>query len=72
MKKLRKWITMCQMEGKSVRGLYVTPAEIYQLIDIYNVIARKEKPEFISDGIKKVLDKAGIKATVEGIGWRVI
>ena len=71
MKKLREWITVYWMEGKSVRGLYVTPAEIYQLIDIYNAIVRKEKPEFINGKIKEILDKCGIKTVVEGIGWRV-
>lgn len=70
MKQLHKYLCIW-FDGGSVRGLRVTPCEIYILCDIYNAIIRKEKPEFIQQDIKDVLDKCGIKTVSSGIGWRV-
>lgn len=71
MKKLRiyieKWI-----KGKQVRGISVTPYDIHECIYIYNSIARKEKPSFINEKVKEILDKCGIETVVCGIGWRVV
>lgn len=72
MKRLREWIETW-IEGKQVRGIKsVSPATIWELIDIYNAIVRKEKPSFINGTVKEILDKCGIKTTVEGIGWKIL
>jgi hypothetical protein len=71
MKKLREYLKKW-MDGQKVKGLYVTPTDIYILIDIYNAMANKEKPEFIQENVKKVLDKCGIKTKEKGIGWQVV
>ena len=63
---LEKWI-----DGEKVKGITVTPEDIYNLIDIYNGIIRKQKPEFISGNVKNVLDKCGIKTVECGIGWKI-
>lgn len=71
MKKLRNWIEIW-LDGKRVRGIKnVTPYTIWELVDVYNAIIRKEKPSFINGTVKEILDKCGIKTVVEGIGWRV-
>ena len=61
MKKLKSYL-MKWMDGQKVRGINVTP---------YDVMVRKEKPEFINGKVKEILDKCGIKTVVEGIGWRI-
>lgn len=70
MKKFRgyieKWIS-----GKKVRGIEVSLEDIYACIDVYNAIARKEKPEFINGKVKEILDKCNIKTVEHGIGWKV-
>lgn len=72
MKKLREWIETW-LDGKQVRGIKnVSPAIIWECVDIYNAIVRKEKPSFINGTVKGILDKCGIKTVVEGIGWRVV
>lgn len=63
---LEKWI-----DGKKVKDIKVTPVDIYNLIDIYNDIIKKRKPEFISGNVKNVLDKCGIETVECGIGWRI-
>lgn len=71
MKRLREWIEIW-IDGKQVRGIKnVSPATIWELIDIYNGIVRKEKPSFINGTVKKILDKCGIETVVEGIGWKI-
>lgn len=48
MKKLRKWIETW-LEGKRVRGIgNIPPATIWELVDIYNSILKKERPSFIN------------------------
>lgn len=72
MKKLRNWIEIW-IDGREVRGIKNVPlATRWELVDIYNAIARKEKPSFINEKVKEILDKCGIKTVVEGIGWRII
>ena len=71
MKKLRSWIEIW-MDGREVREIKNVPLETrYELIDVYNAMVRKEKPEFINGKVKEILDKCGIKTVVEGIGWRI-
>lgn len=71
MQKLRKYIETW-LDGKHVRGIKnVPPATIWELVDIYNAIVRKEKPSFINGTVKQILDKCGIKTENEGIGWRI-
>lgn len=71
MEKLRKWIEIW-LDGKQVRGIKTVPfATIWELVDIYNAIVRKEKPSFINGTAKEILDKCGIKTDVDGIGWRI-
>lgn len=71
MKKFRQYIEMW-LEGKQIRGIKnVSPATIWECVDIYNAIIRKEKPSFINGTVKEILDKCGIKTENEGIGWRV-
>lgn len=71
MKQLKEYIEKW-LDGNKVKGLYVTPVDIYILVDIYNAMVNKEKPEFIQENVKKVLDKCDIKTRVKGIGWQVI
>ena len=40
-------------------------------LHIYEMI-NGNKPSFISEKVKEVLDKCGIKTKVEGIGWRIL
>ena len=71
MKKLRNWIETW-IDGKQVRGIKTVPlATIWELVDIYNAIVRKEKPSFIDGTAKEILDKCGIDTVIEGIGWRI-
>ena len=72
MKRLRNWRELW-IDGKQVRGIKnITPATIWELIDIYNAIIRENKPSFINSTVKEVLDKCGIETVVEGIGWRIV
>lgn len=70
MKKLRGYIEKW-LDGQKVRGIYVSLIDIKECVRIYNAIARKEKPEFINNKVKQILDKCKIKTVEEGIGWRV-
>lgn len=72
MKKFRQYIETW-LDGKQVRGIKnVSPATIWECVDIYNAIVRKEKPSFINGTVKEILDKCRIKTENEGIGWRVL
>lgn len=71
MKKLREYIEQW-LDGKQIKGMHVTLLDIHELIDIYNAIIRKEKPEFINGDVKKILDKCGIKSKEHGIGWKIV
>lgn len=72
MKKFKQYIETW-LDGKQVRGIKNVPLEtIWELIDIYNAIVRKENPSFINGTAKEILDKCEIKTEVEGIGWRVM
>lgn len=64
MEKLRKWLE-AWYSGKTVRGIIITPVDIYQLADIYE----GKQTEFISQTIHDVLEKCGIKIREKGIGW---
>ena len=70
MKKLREYLIKWT-DGQKVRGISVTPYDVEECIRVYNVIARKDKPEFINEKVKEILDKCKIKTVIEGIGWRV-
>ena len=70
MKKLREYLIKWT-DGQKVRGINVTPYDVEECIRVYNTIVRKEKPEFINEKVKEILDKCKIKTVVEGIGWRV-
>lgn len=48
MKKFRQYIE-AWLDGKQVRGIKnVPPATIWECVDIYNAIVRKEKSSFIN------------------------
>lgn len=64
---LEKWFN-----GQKVKGLYVTPEDIYECARIYNAIASREKPEFINGKVKEILDKCNIETKIKGIGWKVV
>lgn len=71
MKKLYKWL-QTWFDGKEVRGIKnVSIQTRYEIANIYNAIVYGEKPEFINGKCKEILDKAGIKTIVCGIGWKV-
>ena len=70
MKKLKSYL-MKWMDGQKVRGINVSLYDIQECVRIYNAMARKEKPSFINDNVKEILDKCNIKTVTEGIGWRV-
>ena len=59
-----KWL-----DGKSARGINVTPLQIRLLVDIYNAIIRKESIEFIDGDVAEILIRCKIKITPVGIGW---
>ena len=63
---LEKWIA-----GEKVRGVNVSLYDIQECVRIYNAMVRKEKPEFINEKVKEILDKCKIKTVEKGIGWRV-
>ena len=58
-------------DGQKVKGISVTPYDIEECIRVYNAMARKEKPEFINEKVKEILDKCKIETVKKGIGWRV-
>lgn len=64
---IEKWIN-----GEKVKGIEVSLEDIRSCIDVYNGIARKEKPEFINGKVKEILDKCNIKTVEHGIGWKVV
>ena len=70
MKKLKSYL-MKWMDGQKVRGINISLYDIQECVRIYNVMVRKEKPEFINGKVKEILDKCNIKTVTEGIGWRV-
>ena len=70
MKRLKEYIEKW-LDGQKVRGIQVSLLDIRECIRIYNAMVRNEKPEFINEKVKEILDKCKIKTVVEGIGWRV-
>ena len=70
MKRLKEYIEKW-LDGQKVRGIQVSLLDIRECIRIYNAMVRNEKPEFINEKLKEILDKCKIKTVVEGIGWRV-
>lgn len=71
MKKLRSYLEKW-LNGEHVRGITITSAVFYELVRIYNAICRNEKPEFIMQDVKDILDRCKIKTSVHGIGWKVV
>ena len=71
MKKFRSWIEIW-LNGGTVRGVYVAPADIHECIRIFNAICRKEKPTFIMKNVKDILDRCDIPTVENGIGWKVV
>lgn len=71
MKKLRKYLDLWE-EGKTVRGLTVTLTDIRDLQMAYTAITENKDFYFLSDNVKKVLDKCGIVTAAHGIGWVII
>lgn len=70
MKKFREYIEKW-LNGEKVRGIEVSLYDIECCIDVYNGIVRKEKPEFINEKVKEILDKCKIKTIEHGIGWKI-
>ena len=70
MNKLRKFIKKWTNLQK-VKGINISLQDIDECIRIYNSISRKEKPEFINEKVKEILDKCKIKTVKNKIGWRV-
>ena len=70
MKKLRGYIEKW-LDGQNIKGIKVSLIDIKECVRIYNALVRKEKPEFINNKVKQILDKCKIKTVEEGIGWRV-
>ncbi len=70
MKKFRKYIEKW-LEGEKVRGIQVSLYDIRECVDIYNKIARKEKPQFINGKVKEIVDICGIKTVIHGVGWKI-
>lgn len=71
MGKLREYLERWT-SGKRVQGFQISPYEVELLVLIYNEIKHGIKSEFISENVRNVLDKCGIKTESVGIGWRVI
>ena len=68
MEKLKNYIELW-IDGKSIKGIRVSPYDIYTCIDAYNALVTKGKFEFISENVKLILDKCGISTKEKGIGW---
>ena len=68
MEKLKSYIETW-IDGKSIKGIRVSPYDIYTCIDAYNTLVKKEKFEFISGNVKTIFDKCGIPTKEKGIGW---
>lgn len=71
MEKFRGYIETW-INGKKVIGINVSLYDIQECIYVYNVIVRKEKPEFINGKVKEILDKCNIKTITCGISWKVV
>ena len=70
MERLRTYIEKW-LDGQKVRGIQVSLLDIRECVRIYNAMVRNEKPEFINDKVKEILDKCKIETVEEGIGWRI-
>lgn len=70
MKKLRTYIEKW-LDGGKVRGIHVSLFDIRECVRIYNAMVQNEKPEFINEKVKEILDKCKIETVKEGIGWRI-
>ena len=70
MKKLKGYIEKW-LNGEKVKGIDVSAYDIQECINVYNGIARREKPKFINGKVKEVLNKCNIKTIDCGIGWEV-
>ena len=68
MEKLRKYIETW-LEGKTVRGVHITPIGIYDCVDAYNAMVNGRKFEFINSDVKNALEKCGIEVRIRGVGW---
>ena len=70
MNRFRKYIELF-ISGKTIRGISVSPSDIYECVYVYNSVVRGEKPEFINGRVKEILDICGIKTVSHGIGWKI-
>lgn len=70
MQKLKSYIEKW-LNGEKVKGIVVSVYDIRLLVDIYNAIAKNQKPEFINGNVKQILDKCNIETVECGIGWKV-
>lgn len=68
MKKLKEYVDLL-LDGKQIRGVYLPPASVWCLIDIYNELVQNKTPKFIDGSVKMVLDKCGIRTEEYEIGW---
>ena len=71
MDKLKQYLDIW-FEGKKVKGISVTPLDIRECETIYNAISIGQKPSFINNNVKKILDKCNINTKEEGIGWKIV
>ena len=68
MEKLKSYIETW-INGKSVKGIRVSPYDIYTCIDAYKALSKNKNFEFISENVKTIFDKCGISTKEKGIGW---
>lgn len=64
---LEKWL-----EGEKVKGFQMSLLDIDDCVYVYNGILIGERPAFMNEKVKQVLDKCKIKVEdYDGVGWRV-
>ena len=68
MEKLKNYIELW-IDGKSIKGISVSPYDIYTCIDAYKALAKNKNFEFINGNVKTIFDKCGISTKEKGIGW---
>ena len=72
MKKLKEWCVLLK-DGKNIRGFEDIPLYTrYGILRAYKELKKNGRVEFLDGAVKAVLDKAGIKTHVKGVGWEAI
>ena len=71
MEKLKKYLD-AWLDGKSVRGVFVTLEDIRTLQDAYDAIRENKAFCFLSGNVKKVLEKCGIATIEHDVGWMIV